>query len=139
MAQTKKKRRRKHSGTQAGTVQRRPVERKPQTKEERRELARRRRAERLERPPTLRASAGRAALAALLFGLVVTLVLERPLLGALPLVVLTFLIYIPIGYLIDLMIYRRHQRRKGGGGRARAGESGSSERSRRPRRTRGEG
>ena len=139
MAQTRKKRRRKHSGTQAGTIQRRPAERKPQSKEECRELARQRRLERLERPPTLRGTVGRAAIAAIVFALVVWLVLQRPPLSAVVFAALMFVVYIPMGYLIDLLLYRRHQRKKAGGAGTRAGARDSGDHPKRSRRTRGEG
>ena len=113
MAQTKKKRRRKHSGTQAGTIQRQA---RPQTKEERREATRRKRAERLDRPPTLRGSIGRAAIAARFFLAVVIVAFGRSPAEGLSLGVVMFLLYIPIGYFTDLFIYRRRQRKKRAGG-----------------------
>ena len=81
MAQTKKKRKTKHRGTQAGTV-----ERAGRTSRQTRQAARTttkktasdRRAQRFERPPTWRNAASRAALAAVFFGVVVTLLLHKP-------------------------------------------------------------
>jgi hypothetical protein len=135
VAKTRKKRRRKHSGTQAGTVQRQAPQRTPQTKEERREYARRRRTERLERPPTLRGSVGRAAIGAAIFAAVVTLGFGRSPVQGLSLGIVMFLLYIPIGYLVDLFLHRRHQRKKRGTeSREGAGEGKPS----RPRRARGE-
>ena len=52
MAQTKKKRKRKHRGTPAGTVERPARSAKPQTREEAKKAAKERRSERLDRPPT---------------------------------------------------------------------------------------
>ena len=126
MPQTKKKRRRKHPGTQAGIVARQPRERAPKTKEERREVTRQRRLERLEHPPTLRGAAVRAAVGAAIFAVVVILLFRTPPLQGLALAALMLLVYIPLGYMIDLFIYRRHQRRKqsGGGGRAQRPRSG---------------
>lgn len=112
MAQTKKKRRRKHSGTQAGTIERQPRQARPQTKEEKREEARRRRLERLDQPPTLRGAVLRAAIASLIFLAMVLLVFRESLPNALILAVFTFAIYIPIGYYMDRFIYRRRQRKK---------------------------
>ncbi len=112
MAQTKKKRRRKHSGTQAGTIQREPRQARSQTKEEKREATRRRRLERMDRPPTLRGSAGRAAVAAVIFVGVVTLVLGQTLPSGLAFGAFMFLLYIPIGYFTDSFMYRRRQRKK---------------------------
>jgi Flp pilus assembly protein TadB len=114
VAQTKKKRRRKHSGTQAGTVQRWAAsDKRPETKAERREAARRRREERLDRKPTLRGSLPRAAIAALIFVAFAILVLGVPPLQGLVLGVVMIAFYVPIGYFMDLFIYRRRQRKKG--------------------------
>jgi len=112
VAQTKKKRRRKHSGTQAGTIQREPRQARPQTKEEKREANRRRRLERMDRPPTLRGSAGRAAVAAVIFVGVVILVLGQSPAQGLAFGAFMFLLYIPIGYFTDSFMYRRRQRKK---------------------------
>ncbi len=113
MAQTKKKRRRKHSGTQAGTVQRGTgAAAKPQTKEERREAARRARLERLDRPPTWRGALNRAAIAAAVFALLVVLLFGRSVAQGVALGVFTFLLYIPLGYGVDMAIYRFRQRRR---------------------------
>jgi hypothetical protein len=121
VAQTKKKRRRKHAGTQAGTITRQAGKAGgAQTKEQRREEARRKRLERLDRPPTLKGSVSRAAIAAVIFVGVVIVALGRTPVQGLALGVFMFVLYIPIGYYTDLFIYRRRQRKKGqgtGGGR----------------------
>jgi hypothetical protein len=115
MAQTRKRRKRKHRGTQAGTVERRSRPGRAQTKEDRRDLARRRREERLSRPPSWRAAVGRAALAAGLFLLVAYFLLgRRPEQAILP-TVLAFLVYIPAAYYTDLWRYQRWMRRTGRG------------------------
>jgi Flp pilus assembly protein TadB len=115
VAQTKKKRRRKHAGTQAGTISRQTGNAKPETKEARREEARQKRLARLDRPPTLRGSLGRAAIAAVIFVGVVIVALGRTPVQGLALGVFMFVLYIPIGYYTDLFIYRRRQRKKGQG------------------------
>lgn len=112
VAQTKKKRRRKHSGTQAGTIQREPRRARPQTKEEKREATRQRRLERMDRPPTLRGSVSRAAIAAIIFVGVVILILGQTPAQGLAFGAFMFLLYIPIGYFTDSFIYRRRQRKK---------------------------
>lgn len=128
MAQTRKRRRRKHSGTQAGTIQRRERPAKAQTREERREAARRRRIERLDRPPTLRGSAGRAAIAAVIFTVVVIAAFGRGVGQGLALGAFMFVLYIPIGYFTDLFIYRRRQRKKQRGRASRASGKAGPER-----------
>ena len=67
MAQTRKKRRRKHRGTQAGTIDRAGRTGRPRTREEAKQISRQRRQERLDRTPTLKGAVQRAALAAALF------------------------------------------------------------------------
>jgi len=124
MAQTKRKRRRKHSGTQAGTVARqRSSTARPQTKAEQREASSRRRAERLDQPPTWRGAATRAGIAAAIFAVVVVLLFGQPPLNGLALAGVMFAIYIPMSYFTDRFIYNRRQRRKETGGEARSPRS----------------
>ena len=116
MAQTKRKRRRKHRGTPAGTVERAGRTGRPRTREEAKDIARRRRSERLDRPPTWRGAMNRAAIAAAVFGVIVVLLGRPPVVGA-TLAALMFLLYIPLGYGTDLAIHRFRQRRKAAGSR----------------------
>jgi hypothetical protein len=91
VAQTRKKRRRKHRGTQAGTIER---------------------SGRTGRPRTLKGAAQRAAIAAAVFGvLIVALFGRNPAQGAF-IAVFMFLIYIPLGFATDKAIYNFRQRRK---------------------------
>ena len=78
MAQTKRKRTRKHRGTPAGTIERAGRTGRPQTREDAKQIARRRRAERLDSPPTWKSAINRAAIAAAVFGVLVTLAFGRP-------------------------------------------------------------
>ena len=112
MAQSKKKRRRKHRGTPAGTIERPSRSGKPRTREEAKQVARERRAERLDKPPTWRQAANRAAIAAALFGVLLVLVLGYKVGVGIALALFMFVIYIPLGYGTDLAIYRFRQRRK---------------------------
>jgi Flp pilus assembly protein TadB len=120
---TKRKRRRKHRGTQAGTIETPGRTRKPQTKEEARQVARQRRRERLETPPTWRGAMTRAAIAAAIFGVIAVLVLDREPLQGIFLAVFAFAVYVPMSYWTDRLLYKRRQRQKERGkesGRARA-------------------
>lgn len=137
MANTRRKtRRHKHRGTQAGTIDRRARPTAPgskgangaaakgrtMTKQERKADARRRRAERLDRPPTWRSALNRAALASVVFAILAATVLDQPPAGAAILGVFMLLIYVPLGYLFDRSIYNMRMRRKraeadGGGAR----------------------
>jgi hypothetical protein len=112
VAQTRKKRRRKHRGTQAGTIERAGRTGRPRTREEAKQISRQRRAERLDRQPTWKGAAQRAALAAALFGVLVVIAFGRaPAQGAF-LALFMFLLYIPLGYATDTAMYRFRQRRK---------------------------
>jgi Flp pilus assembly protein TadB len=124
MPKTKAKRRRKHRGTQAGTVERRAEGRasgsaaaKTETKAERREAARARRLERLDRPPTWRSAFNRAAIAAVIVGVLAVLALGNTPPQAVILAGTMLLVYIPLGYAFDNLIYRVRQRRKARVGR----------------------
>jgi len=114
MAQTRRKRRTKHRGTAAGTIQARgrtgrppsPEERKKQTRTEAREA-------RLNRPPTWKRSATVGALAAvLLFVLFAFLGRgKQPIVSAAIFALFAALLYIPGGYYMETWMYRRRQRR----------------------------
>src|SRR5437660_8753110 len=100
MAQTRRKRRTKHRGTAAGTIQTRgrtgrppsPEERKKQTRVEARER-------RMNTPPTWKGAATRAALAAVLMFLFLALVgpKQHRLESALFFALFALLLYIPGG------------------------------------------
>ena len=123
MAQTKRKRRSKHRGTAAGTIEARGrTGRKPTAEEQRKARATDRRQERMLRPPTWNAAILRAVIAALLlFAFTqIGLVGERLTIAAgLSLAALSIALYVPLGYLFDRFVYRRRlaqqQRAKDGG------------------------
>ena len=114
MAQTKKKRRTKHRGNAAGIVEARgrtgrkptPAERKATEKE----LAAQARRDRFNREPTWRAASQRAALAAVVFGVMLVLLFDTPVERAIPLTGFVLLFYIPLGYYTDQFVYRRRQK-----------------------------
>ena len=120
MAQTRKRRQTKHRGNAAGMVEargrtgRKPgdAEKQPQS---RRDQARKRTEDRRDRVPTWRGAANRAALAAVLFVVTVILLFDQEPATAATVGVMAFLFYVPLGYYVDLAIYRRHQRRKAEG------------------------
>jgi hypothetical protein len=114
MAQTKRKRTRKHRGTPAGTIERAGRTGRPQTREDAKQIARQRRQERLDSPPTWRAAVNRAAIAAAVFGVLVTLAFGRSVAQGVILAGFMFLIYIPLGYATDTAIFRFRRRRKAG-------------------------
>jgi len=110
MAQTKRKR--KHRGTAAGTVEARGrTGRRPEASEVRKTAAQRRQ-ERMDKPPTWRGAMNRAAIAALIFALIAALALGQPISGAIALATFAFLLYVPSGYYMDKWLYERRQRQK---------------------------
>jgi hypothetical protein len=116
MAQAKRKRTRKHRGTPAGTIERAGRTGRPQTRQDAKAIARQRRAERLDSPPTWKSAINRAAIAAAVFGVLVTLAFGRSVAQGVILAGFMFLLYIPLGYVTDTAIFRFRQRRKAAGG-----------------------
>ena len=117
MAQTKKKRRRKHRGTQAGTVEARGRTGRPRTAAEAKQIRQDRRRERLDKPPTWRSSFTRAAISAVVFGIFTIIVLGWTVAQAIPITAAMVIVYLPLSYVTDRFIYNRRQRRKAAGGR----------------------
>jgi hypothetical protein len=117
VAQTRKKRQTKHRGNAAGIVEsrgrtgRKPtdVEKAPTSKMEQR---RRAAEDRRNKVPTWRGAANRAAIAALLFIVSVVVLFDQDIATAVSVGVLAFLFYVPLGYYVDLAIYKRNQRKK---------------------------
>ena len=114
MAQTKRKRTRKHRGTPAGTIERAGRTGRPQTREDAKRIARERRQERLDRQPTWRSAINRAAIAAVVFAGLVVLAFQKSAGEGVALGAFMFLLYIPLGFVTDTMIYRYRQRKKAG-------------------------
>jgi len=112
MAQTKRKRRRKHRGTQAGTVEARGRTGRGTTRTDTKQAARERRLARLDRPPSWRSALNRAAIAAALFGVLVVAVFKETVPNAISLAAVMLVVYVPMSYLTDKFIYNRRQRRK---------------------------
>ena len=74
---------------------------------------RQRRQNRFDRPPSWRSALNRAILAAGVFLAVLVLVLKQDFApGVQPRRLVMFVVYIPLGYLMDSSIYRFRQRRK---------------------------
>ena len=124
VARTTKKRRRKHRGTQGGSIDRRGRAR-PRTREEARARARSGRKQtgkRGETPPTWASAIGRAAFGAAIFFVLLILLFKFPVGRSALLSFLMLLLYIPLGHAIDGFIYRRklratqreHEQRKAG-------------------------
>jgi hypothetical protein len=115
MAQTKRKRTRKHRGTPAGTIERAGRTGRPQTGADAKQIARQRRRERLDKPPTWRGAVNRAAVAAALFGVLVVVLFKNDVAQGVVLAAFMFGLYIPLSYVTDSAIYRYRQRKKAAG------------------------
>jgi Flp pilus assembly protein TadB len=117
VAQTKRKRRSKHRGTPAGTIETRGRTGRPLTAEERKKQQRMdARERRLNTPPTWKASATRAGLASVIMFVFLMLVTKKNALAtALTFSVFAFLLYVPAGYYMERFLHRRRQRNKAQG------------------------
>jgi Flp pilus assembly protein TadB len=117
MAQTKRKRRTKHRGTAAGTIETRGRTGRPSTPEERKKQARvDARERRLNTPPTWRSSLTRASFAALImFGFLVLTTRNHNVAAAAAFAVVALALYVPAGYYLELFLYRRRQRKREAG------------------------
>jgi Flp pilus assembly protein TadB len=121
MAQTKKKRRRKHRGTQAGTIERpgrtgRPSGSRPANKGDARAQARQRRQDKFDKEPTWRGSLNRAAFAAVILAVFVSVV-QKNVPAGIFLGLVAMILYVPMSYYTDRALWRRRQRQKQQGGR----------------------
>jgi hypothetical protein len=124
MPPTKRKRRSKHRGTAAGTVEARGRTGRKPTQTEQKGTPQQRRQARLDREPSWNSSALRAGFASLLLFVIMQtgLLGERiPLGQALVVCVFALLVYVPLGYFFDRAIYNRRMRRKAEQGQAKGG------------------
>jgi hypothetical protein len=116
MAQTKRKRRTKHRGNAAGAIEVRGRTGRKPTADERKSQAKltaqQRREERLSKPPTWGGAAQRAVLATIIFVLALLLIFKEPVSRVVALSGFILLLYIPMGYYTDLLLYRRRQAKK---------------------------
>lgn len=113
MAQTRKKRRRKRRGTQGGRVAPNRRAGRPRNREEAKARARARRKAAPRRgnaPPTWRGAVTRGLVAATVFTALLMLVFGNSLRAALGLGAFMLVFYIPAGYYLDMMMWRRRER-----------------------------
>ena len=119
MAQTRKKRRRKHRGTQTGRIDNRGPRGRPRTREEAKARARAKRkgqpsknraVDRRDIPPTWGGAFKRGLFGAAIFFLLFWLVFQRPVGSAAVLSVVMLGMYVPMGYYIDRFMYTRRLR-----------------------------
>ena len=112
MAQTKNKRKRKHRGTPAGTVERSGNTGSSRVKKDAKQISRDRRAKRMNREPTWRGAMNRAAIAAAVFGVLLLFLFKNDPVRSAYLAFLMFFLYIPLGYVTDRAIYNFRRRRQ---------------------------
>jgi hypothetical protein len=112
LAQTKKKRRRKHRGTQGGRVDANRRATRPRNRAEAKARARAgtKRTPRADRPPTWRGAITRGAIAAVIFTVFLLLIFRRSIGAALALGAFMLVFYIPAGYYLDMTMWRRRER-----------------------------
>jgi hypothetical protein len=116
MAQTKRKRRSKHRGTAAGTVEARGrTGRKPTPEERKKADAAAMRENRMFREPTWKSAATRAGLAAAMLLVLFQIGIgpQQDLMSSIALALLAFAIYVPLGYWTDRAIWKRRMRKAG--------------------------
>jgi hypothetical protein len=117
MAQTKRKRRSKHRGNAAGTIEARGrTGRKPDPVAQKKTDRSAMRRERLAQPPTWNKAIIRAAAASGLLFVLTQIGLFQdnvPPSQALVICLLAMLIYIPLGYMFDSWMYKRFSKPKG--------------------------
>lgn len=123
MAQTKKKRRTKHRGTQAGTIEARGRTGRPTSRAQARQQAiqrsQGRRVDRATAPPTWRSAVIRAGIAAGVF-FAVLILMKQPPVSAVFVSVVMFGLYVPMGFYTDRFLYQRRQRKEAQEAAARA-------------------
>jgi hypothetical protein len=117
MAQTKRKRRTKHRGNAAGSVEARGrTGRKPTESERRKSSTANVREERRFAEPTWTSAATRAALASVMLFVLFQVGLagdQQSIATSLGLAVAAFLIYVPMGYKVDRIFWERRMRKAG--------------------------
>jgi len=119
MAQTKRKRRSKHRGTAAGTIEARGRTGRPPSHDERKKQTRMTaREKRLNTPPTWKSSLTRASFAAVIMFVFLLLAAKgsNKIMTAAAFAAFALLLYVPAGYYLELYLYRRRQRKKETGG-----------------------
>lgn len=105
--QTKKKRRKKHKGTQGGSINR-GAQRRPRTREEAKAQARRQStAKRGSIAPSWSSSLNRGLFGGVIFFVLMLLLFKRSAGEAIGLAAVMTALYVPMGYFLDRFFYRR--------------------------------
>ena len=118
MAQTKKKRRRKHRGTQGGRIDTRPARGRARSRAEAQNRARSKTkkkgkpGERTPQPPSWSSSLKKGGVAAILFAGILSLMGQNPIIALLSALALGLAFYVPMAYLMDRFFYNRFLRKE---------------------------
>ena len=112
MAQTRRKRRRKHRGTQTGRIDNRGRRGRPRSRDEARAQAKRRSSATRERPPSWRSAFLRGLFGAAIFLILMVAAFGRTFGEGLVLSVVMLVMYVPLGYYVDRFFYNRRRARE---------------------------
>jgi hypothetical protein len=118
VAQTKKKRRRKHRGTQGGRIDTRPARGRPRSRAEAQSRARsrgskkkRKPGDRTPQPPSWSSALKKGGVAAVLFVGLLAFMGQNPV-ASLLIGMLMLGFYVPMAYLLDRFFHQRHLRKE---------------------------
>jgi len=111
VAQTRRRRRRKHRGTQGGGIDRRGRASRPRSRQEARARTRKQLGakKRGDGPPTWGRAVGRGSFAAGLFLVLLVVLFHQSVASSVAVAVLMLAFYIPMGYIIDRFVYNRRE------------------------------
>ena len=115
MASTKRKRRSKHRGTAAGSIQARGrTGRPPTTKERKQQTKAEVREKRLNTPPTWKSSLQRAGFAAAIMFIFLLLTThgKNRVQAAVVFAIFALVLYVPAGFFLERYLYNRRRRRR---------------------------
>jgi hypothetical protein len=114
MAQTKRKRRRKHRGTQGGRIDRRPARGRARSRSEAQARARSRTKKsgpKVPDPPSWNSALKKGAIASVLF-LGILALMGQPPVATLAIAVAMMGVYVPMAFVMDRFFYNRHLRKE---------------------------
>jgi hypothetical protein len=115
MAQTRRKRRRKHRGTQGGRIDTRPTRGRPRNRAEAKARARgrtnKKAGPRGPQPPSWTSALKKGGVAAVLFVGLLAVFGQNPI-AALGVGILMLGFYVPMAFLMDRFFYQRHLRKE---------------------------
>ena len=106
MAQTKKKRRRKHRGTQGGSINK-PSNRRPRNRDEARAQARRNAELRRTAAPTWQSAFNRSLIMSAILFVLMAFVVGQPIGASAALSIFMLALYTPAGYYLERFLHRR--------------------------------